>query len=114
MHRRRFIQIAGLAALGGAYAPQCARADQTQKDWAWCKGCQGMWFTGNDEKGKCPAGGKHVSEGSGSYVLVHDDKDAKGQNKWRWCHKCQGLWFSGGDDNGSCPAGKAHSDKDSG
>jgi hypothetical protein len=38
-----------------------ARIDavKVQNNWRWCAKCQGPWFSGNPEKGPCPAGKNH-------------------------------------------------------
>jgi hypothetical protein len=119
VERRRFIQIAGLAALGTVAATPCASAADKQKGWSRCKKCEGLfieeWVSGdNGQQSVCPAGEKHSLEDTSFYVLTVNDNGGSGQKKWRWRHKCQGLWFSEGDENGKCPAGDTHSDKDSG
>ncbi len=40
-----------------------------QKNWRWCKKCQGLTFAGNPSLGSCPAGGNHDHGGSGNYSL---------------------------------------------
>jgi len=70
--------------------------------WIWCSRCQGLWFSGNDTRGVCPAGpGGHEFVGSGVYALNVDNGD--GQANWRWCQNCQGLWFAANGTGGVCP-----------
>jgi hypothetical protein len=112
------MKVAGLAAIGVAGIPVCARAAEGQSGWRWCKKCEGLWFAdgGDDRKGKCPAGDTHDTTDSGKYVVTQNNDDAAGQQGWRWCKKCEGLWFAdGGDDRkGKCPAGDNHDSTDSG
>lgn len=44
-----------------------------QKDWRWCKKCEGLWFAGggSDRPGKCPAKDAHDATDSGKYTLTH-------------------------------------------
>jgi hypothetical protein len=87
-----------------------------QYDWRWCHKCRGLFFSGGQQQvGTCPGGGKHEKNGSGNYVLSHDEPAFNGQHDWRWCHRCQGLFFSGGQQRaGSCPAGGQHEKNGSG
>jgi len=41
----------------------------TQADWKWCIRCEGMFFSGNPARGRCPAGGSHDGGQSGNYNL---------------------------------------------
>lgn len=78
-----------------------------QWDWAWCQFCQGLWYTGNNTAGWCPARGAqgHSSQGSSNYGLYIW---SPGQPGWSWCHKCQGLWYDRNHTTGFCPAGGGH------
>jgi hypothetical protein len=76
-----------------------------QDGWSWCRKCEGLYFSGNPTKGRCPAGGAHSNLGSGLYRLV---LVGPGQENWRWCHKCEGLFFFGSVNFGRCPAGTVH------
>lgn len=86
-----------------------------QDGWRWCKKCEGIFFGRNhpDPSGKCPAGGQHVSKGSGIYSIAHNLTWYPGQHNWRWCHKCEGLFFTG-HGGGICPAGDQHDSAGSG
>lgn len=91
---------------------QAATAPANHQDnWRWCSKCQGLWFGGQGNNGKCPAGGSHVKKGSGNYAIAH--QTGAGQSGWRWCSKCLGMWF-GGHSGSVCPAGGAHSAAKSG
>jgi hypothetical protein len=95
---------------GGPSTPDLA----DQWNWAWCRYCQGLWYTANSTAGVCPARGAqgHSSQGSSNYGLytpVPGPLFPPGQDDWRWCHKCQGLWFSFNRTAGFCPAGGGHS-----
>jgi hypothetical protein len=83
-----------------------------QKDWRWCKNCQGLFFAdGQNSAGKCPGGGQHVTGASGDYALALNAPGFPGQKDWRLCKKCQGLFFSSA---GKCPGGGAHTKTASG
>jgi hypothetical protein len=56
----------------------------------------------------CPAGGPHVSIGSGNYVLDADNPSAQGQSDWKWCTKCYCISFSANPSDGTCPRGGTH------
>ena len=76
-----------------------------QGDWCWCNKCQGLFYGGNDTRGKCPAdNNEHSRAGSHNYTLEANNPSAKGQDDWRWCNKCQGLFYGGNDTRGKCPA----------
>ena len=79
-----------------------------QMNWRWCEKCTGLHFAGNPNKGACPAGGQHVSTGSGNYTLAMNDALAPGQSNWRWCEKCTGLHFAGNPNKTPAPAGGQH------
>ncbi len=83
-----------------------------QRNWRWCKKCQGLHFAGNTGS-KCPAGGSHEQTGSADYYLVQNSPSYPGQNNWRWCKKCQGLFFAG-NTGSKCPAGGSHDSSGSG
>ena len=42
-----------------------------QRGWRWCNQCEGLFYAGGPAPGMCPAGGPHVAEGSGAYVVKH-------------------------------------------
>jgi hypothetical protein len=113
LSRRGFLRVSGrtgitVIAAGGLLAASPLTAQATQHLWRWCARCQGMWYSGNDTHGSCPAGdifdGGHHSDGSGDYNLKADYDGGAGQTPWRWCGKCQGLFFGDGG-GGRCPAG---------
>jgi CubicO group peptidase (beta-lactamase class C family) len=85
---------------------------RTQANWRWCKKCQGLFFAGHN-LGACPAGGTHVTAGSGDYHLINNSTFAYGQANWRWCKKCQALFFAG-NSLGTCPSGGGHDKSGSG
>lgn len=85
-----------------------------QRDWRWCRKCQGLFFHGNLSSGTCPAGGAHDGRASGDYSLMHNDSTDPGQHDWRWCRKCQGLFFIGNRSTGVCPTGGTHDHSGSG
>jgi hypothetical protein len=85
-------------------------AIMAQRDWRWCKKCQGLWYAAATQNptGKCPAGGGHDKTVSGDYALFGDPDGAfsttvMAQRRWSWCQNCQGLWYSGATQN---PTGK--------
>lgn len=77
-----------------------------QENWRWCSKCAVLHFGGNTP-GRCPAGGGHVTTGSGNYALAHNSPSALGQSNWRYCNNCEALHF-GGNTPGRCPAGGGH------
>jgi hypothetical protein len=79
-----------------------------QDGWRWCRRCAGMWFSLNAGAGRCPTGGDHATEGSGSYRLMTNYRQSSGQARWRWCRRCEGLFYGDGPSQGACPTGGAH------
>jgi hypothetical protein len=117
--RRNFVVGAGrLIAAAVAPAGLISLADRAyaqtgdQPDWRFCNKCSVMFFDGYpNNKGRCQAGGAHVSQGF--RFLMHYDP-AKGdagrrQYDWRFCGKCSGMFFDGYPAKGRCPAGASHS-----
>ena len=86
-------------------------ADWGQKNWRWCKKCQGLAYGGNPA-GPCPSGDKHDLGSSYDYTLAINMPDFPGQKDWRWCKKCGGLAYAGYGP-GRCPAGEAHDHSES-
>jgi hypothetical protein len=79
-----------------------------QKQWSWCRKCQGLFFLGNPSDGVCPSGGAHDGSASAHYLMYgEDDRRPNVQTGWRWCRKCQGLAYAG-NGAGRCPAGGGH------
>jgi hypothetical protein len=86
-----------------------------QDGWSWCSKCEGMHFSAAGNPGRCPAGGGHVTGGSGNYAFANNDPQAPGQAGWSWCSKCQGMHFLNAQGVlGPCPAGGKHSTAGSG
>ncbi len=85
-----------------------------QDNWRWCNKCQGLFFAGNNNLGRCPAGGTHSNSGSWNYSVAFKSPIVAGQDGWRWCNKCQGLFFAGNNSLGRCPAGGTHNESGSG
>jgi hypothetical protein len=80
-----------------------------QDNWRWCDQCQGLWYAGLSDTGKCPATGSpaaggHQNNNSYDYRLAMNMPKFQGQDKWRWCRKCYGLVYSGNPSPGRCPA----------
>lgn len=75
-------------------------------NWRWCPKCEGLFWDGDPNKGKCPAGGNHAAGGVRNYILPINS--GNGQGDWKWCSKCQGLFFAGHGAGGACPAGGGH------
>ena len=98
--------LQGLLIIGSTGSPLTQA--NVQQGWKWCSKCQGLHFAGGNVFGICPAGGSHITNGSGDYTLLVNDPDAPGQSNWRWCNKCQGLHFGGAGSPGPCPAGGSH------
>lgn len=76
-----------------------------EDNWFWCSRCEGLFFNGNQTKGRCPAGGSHGNFGSGLYRLLFV---GSGQPNWRRCQRCEGLFFFGSVNFGRCPAAGVH------
>jgi kumamolisin len=82
--------------------------------WAWCRKCQGLFFSGFESPvpthphGICPADGReHDASLSGPYGVVLGDGDGRAQEAgWRRCRKCQGFFFALHSTLGVCPADK--------
>jgi hypothetical protein len=75
-----------------------------QAGWRWCSKCQGIFYFGGGQTGRCPTGGDHTSVGSSQYVVQgRSEAQSPGQDDWIWCRLCQGLWFGGALDNNWCP-----------
>src|SRR5215475_290342 len=47
-----------------------AGGDKGQGDWRFCNKCNGIFYDGYPQKGRCPAGGGHVAQGF-NFVLSH-------------------------------------------
>lgn len=85
-----------------------------QRNWSWCKNCQGMFFDGYPQKGQCPGQPYDVPgfrrlghDGAGSieFDLTYDEPaNSHAEAEWRYCAKCHGLFYNGGADKGVCPA----------
>ena len=79
-----------------------------QDQWRFCGKCDGMFFDGSPDKGRCPAGGAHQANGF-NFVLPHDVPETpSAQKNWRFCGKCHGMFFDGFPNKGRCPGGGAH------
>jgi hypothetical protein len=105
--RRRFCAhvafAVGLPHARGAF-PASAIAAPTQNNWRRCQKCNGLFFNGYADKGRCPAGGGHAVFGRGDYLVVYDDSTGPGQGDWRFCTKCKTLFFNGYPAKGVCAA----------
>ena len=84
-----------------------------QKNWKWCKNCQGLAFAGDagvSSAGICPLllahGGKHDFTDSSNYSLWMSDVGFYGIKRWKRCNNCQGLVYSAFP--GRCPGGGLH------
>lgn len=103
----------GLATAGVASAALTgtAKAVSPQPNWAYCKYCKGMWYTGKNTAGACPA---YVDTGipghsdsiSYNYELFNSSSGGSAgtgyQPNWYWCSQCEGLWTANPSGN-SCP-----------
>ncbi|KAI9786969.1 MAG: hypothetical protein M1839_005200 [Geoglossum umbratile] len=77
-----------------------------QKDWRWCRKCNGLAWNG---QARCPAGSLHNYAGSMNYRVVSNDPSHPGQDQWRSCRKCSLLSYSANPGSpGPCPAGGTH------
>jgi hypothetical protein len=102
----------GLATAGVASAAltETAKAASPQPNWAYCKYCNGMWYTANGSAW-CPAfghrRGAHSSSTSYNYELFNSSSGGGGssgyQGNWAWCSQCAGLFTTLHPGNSSCP-----------
>src|SRR5665647_468236 len=87
---------------------------QEQDGWSWCKKCNGLWYSGFNTTGKCPAGGGHIKTESFNYTMFYNScGECSGQSDWKYCKNCLGMWYGGWAAQGKmgvCPAGGAHTD----
>ena len=65
-----------------------------QDGWRGCVKCGGLYLSYWGVANICPAGGNHVFNESGDYVLPNNAANPPGQPGWRQCHKCAGLFYS--------------------
>ena len=76
--------------------------------WRFCNRCFCLFFDGNPQKGRCPAGDGHTAQGL-TFNLPHDiPETGHDQAHWRFCNKCECLFFDGSPQHGTCAAGGAH------
>jgi hypothetical protein len=84
----------GVATAGVASAALTGTAEAVspQPNWAYCKGCHAMWYTGY--YGACPFyDDGHSSSNSYNYDLYNNLSTSYGyQGNWRWCGQCSGLY----------------------
>lgn len=80
-----------------------------QPYWRHCELCGGLYYNGNEEKGRCPAAASpttgHQPTGGRDFVLPYTE-DHIGQHDWFYCPKCFLLAY--GRETGTCPAGGSH------
>ena len=71
---------------------------RSQKNWAFCGKCAGLFFDGYSDKGSCPKGGGHSAPaGSFNFVLPHNP-GSENEADWRFCIKCHGMVKTGQED----------------
>jgi hypothetical protein len=79
--------------------------DNNQANWRRCRKCQSLFWSGTDDRGRCPAGGAHDHQGKDDFVpalqdefiLAHDVvPDSHHQSNWRFCSKCRSMFFDTG------------------
>jgi hypothetical protein len=111
--RRKLLRnglLVGGVAVTGVASPlltSVARADGTfQPNWAWCGNCQGLWWRNPSTQSVCPAGGTHISVGSGNYSLELNFSPVSSdpQQHWAWCGQCQGSFYGPYKGSSYCPA----------
>ena len=84
-----------------------------QSAWRFCDKCLPMFFDGAPNKGACPSGGGHTSQGF-MFVLPHDVPELPtAQSAWRFCNKCFSMFFDGAPNKGACPSGDGTHPRDS-
>ena len=94
--------------------PLRAFALQSQGNWRFCNKCHALFFDGTPNKGRCTAGGGHVSAGHNFHMLIGDvgEEVPPGQIDWRLCNKCYSMIYAGYSRTkglkGLCPAGGGH------
>jgi hypothetical protein len=100
----------GLATAGVASAALTgtAKAASPQPNWAYCKNCHGMWYTGNNVPGACPYSSfGHVDSPSYNSELFNSSSGGGSspgyQGSWAWCSQCQGLWTTLHTVDSYCP-----------
>jgi hypothetical protein len=85
-----------------------------QSNWRHCRNCQGIFFAGNHDQGRCPVDPNRErqhqpSEAQTNYLMT----DGPGrlpdpsESGWRWCTNCEGLWYEPGEP-APCPRGGTH------
>ena len=80
-----------------------------QADWRFCNKCNGMFWNGTADKGRCPAGDGHIPQGF--LFSLHFDSNKAGnkiQYDWRFCSKCRTMFWDGNPNKGRCAAGGGH------
>src|SRR5215813_6824675 len=116
--RRRTLLLAQGALVAAApaagvlgFISEAAAQTGDQTDWRFCNKCMSMFWNGNPNKGRCPAGGGHVAQGF-IFNLHYDSNKAptpqKIQYDWRFCNKCMSMFWDGNPNKGRCPAGGGH------
>lgn len=78
-----------------------------QTDWEFCTKCNGMFYNGYPDKGKCPAdGGGHQNHPDAfRFVLPHNVPGTPtAQTGWEFCIKCHEMFYDGYSEKGKCPA----------
>lgn len=79
-----------------------------QYSWRYCEKCRAMFYDGGPSKGRCPAGGAHVSQGFIFGMNLQSPAPAHAQDGWRFCEKCFVLFYNGGNAKGVCAGRGAH------
>lgn len=84
-----------------------------QTAWRHCGDCQGLYYAGHQQDGKCPSDPTGVREHRPSASTIYVVVDGPGrlpdphESGWRWCSKCEGLWYEPGLP-APCPGGGTH------
>jgi hypothetical protein len=89
-------------------APIPSGGDKGQTDWRFCNKCDGLFYDGSSQKGICPSGGGHVSQGFNFELPFNTAAEHDTQKDWRFCNKCNGMFYDGYPQKGSCPSGSGH------
>jgi hypothetical protein len=85
-----------------------AGGDKGQTDWRFCNKCNGLFYDGYPQKGRCPADGGHVAQGFNFVLPFNTPAAPDTQTAWRFCNKCNGMFYDGYSQKGRCPAGGGH------
>lgn len=74
--------------------------------WRYCGACRVLFWDGDTNKGRCPAGGGHRAAGFRFVLPSNLPETPVAQANWRHCGRCRGLFYNGFPGKvGRCPFG---------